>query len=430
MFAFNATGAQSKWQPARYVALVLGGGSGAGVRLVDLGDAEEMDQAVGDFRQCVRATQGAFRGLNLDPIRLDARREAQGQLDKAGRRLHDLAFRPIEKHLAGAGHVFISPEGSLSGVPFEAITDANGQFLVRRFTISYLNTGRELLRSAWPGKAAGAAIFADPDFDAARAASGPALAADEGGAPTSRARSADGRGADLRGLRFEPLPGTAEEATRVAALLGVPAERVYRGRSASKAALGALPAPRVLHIASHGFFLRRQEPQTQPATPASRPAGTTREPASQVPLDNPYLRSGLALAGANGWADANAPPGDNGLLTSLEVAGLSLHGTELVVLSACETGLGLQQRGEGVFGLRRAFFQAGAQGLIMSLWKVPDKETADLMERFYAAWLGGKGKADALRQAELETIDALRKSSNGTAHPFFWAGFVLVGDWR
>jgi len=135
------------------------------------------------------------------------------------------------------------------------------------------------------------------------------------------------------------------------------------------------------------------------------------------------LRSGLAQAGANTWLKAGNPPeeAEDGLLTAEDVTGLDLLATELVVLSSCETGLGQVHVGEGVFGLRRAFVVAGAKTLVMSLWKVPDEQTRELMDDFYCRLLAGRGRADALREAQL----ALKAKY---PDPFYWGAFICQGD--
>jgi CHAT domain-containing protein len=139
--------------------------------------------------------------------------------------------------------------------------------------------------------------------------------------------------------------------------------------------------------------------------------------------ENPLLRSGLALAGAQTWLDGKPlpPEAEDGLLTAEDVAGLDLLNTELVVLSACETGLGEVHTGEGVFGLRRAFIVAGARTLVMSLWKVPDEQTRELMIDFHTRVLSGQGVADALRQAQL----AMREKY---PDPYFWGAFICHGN--
>ena len=151
------------------------------------------------------------------------------------------------------------------------------------------------------------------------------------------------------------------------------------------------------------------------------------------------LRSGLVLAGANALGEragpANAPGEqadaeptvDDGWVTAEEIALMDLRGTELVVLSACETGLGRVKIGEGVYGLRRAFLYAGARTLVTSLFEVPDEQTRELMGRFYGALKAGRGKLEALHGAQLELLRQ-RRAAGGARHPFFWASFVLVGD--
>ncbi len=192
----------------------------------------------------------------------------------------------------------------------------------------------------------------------------------------------------------------------------------------------ACRSPRILHLATHGFFLPDQE---RDLNREGRGLGFdfgdfsgARDGLARFSgplMENPMLRSGLALAGANTWLKAGNPPeeAEDGLLTAEDVTGLDLLATELVVLSACETGLGQVHVGEGVFGLRRAFVLAGAKTLVMSLWKVPDEPTRELMEHFYGRLLAGEGRAEALRQAQL----ALKAKY---PEPFYWGAFICQGD--
>ena len=140
-------------------------------------------------------------------------------------------------------------------------------------------------------------------------------------------------------------------------------------------------------------------------------------------MENPMLRSGLALAGANTWLNKGElpPEAEDGILTAEDVSGLDLSNTSLAVLSACDTGMGDIKTGEGVFGLRRAFALAGAKTLVMSLWSVPDLATQELMVDFYQRILAGTAKADALRESQL----ALR---NKYPHPKDWGAFICQGD--
>jgi CHAT domain-containing protein len=218
------------------------------------------------------------------------------------------------------------------------------------------------------------------------------------------------------------LPGTYSEGQAIATLLGV---RTWLGPAALEGVLKtACRSPRILHLATHGFFLPDQphEPVTEGSGVLDDPSGGQGRLAGGLP-ENPMLRSGLALAGANTWLRSGHLPeaAEDGLLTAEDVTGLNLWATELVVLSACETGLGEIHVGEGVFGLRRAFVLAGAKTLVMSLWKVPDEQTRELMEDFYRRLLDGQGRAEALREAQL----AMKAKY---PDPYYWGAFICQGD--
>jgi hypothetical protein len=236
------------------------------------------------------------------------------------------------------------------------------------------------------------------------------------------------RAADRRAYHFHRLPGTRAEGERVAMLLDVSPwldANALAGRVKT-----ACRSPRILHLATHGFFLPDQE---RDLNREGRGLGVdfggfsgARDGQGRLSgpmMENRMLRSGLALAGANTWLRAGNPPeeAEDGLLTAEDVTGLDLLATELVVLSACETGLGQAHVGEGVFGLRRAFVLAGARTLVMSLWKVPDEPTRELMEDFYRRLLGGEGRAEALRQSQL----AMKAKYSD---PFYWGAFICQGD--
>ena len=219
---------------------------------------------------------------------------------------------------------------------------------------------------------------------------------------------------DLSTIYFAPIAGTAEEARAIKALF--PEATLLTGRRATKASLLGLDAPRMLHIASHGFFLDDAAPEA----PAAAAVAGTRAMRASLDTDNPLLRSGLALAGANLTRDTH----DDGILTALEASGLNLWGTKLVTLSACDTGVGEVRNGEGVYGLRRAFVLAGAETLVMSLWPVSDYITREPMVAYYAGLRAGLGRGDALRQAKLAMLKRTDRQ-----HPFYWASFIQSGEW-
>ena len=365
----------------RYAAYVLPRDGEA--QWVDLGDAVAIDRQVLAWRRALS-----------DPARADARRLA--------RALDARLMQPIRALVGAARQLLISPDGQLNLIPFAALADEQNQYLVERYTISYLTSGRDLLRLQIPRESRShAVIVAAPAFGE------PALVA----ANRAGARVDDSR------VFFGPLPGAGNEVRALKGLM--PDATVVTGPQATEAALRRLSGPRILHVATHGFFLDGGAVDRKP--PAATGASGTRLGKWVAWTENPLLRSGLALAGANqGRSGA-----DDGVLTALEAVGLDLWGTKLVVLSACDTGVGEVRNGDGVYGLRRALVLAGSESQMMSLWPVSDRSTQELMIGYYTLLAQSAGTADALRQAQLRLLRDSRRR-----HPYYWAGFIQSGDWR
>jgi CHAT domain-containing protein len=313
--------------------------------------------------------------------------------------------------VGGAEVVFVAPDGNLSGLSFSCLPDVRGKALLHSVSFVYLTCGRDLLDGRESPRAAAsltAIVCASPDFDLEASPSTP---------PTQSGKRGQPQNAGLS-LRFRALPGAREEGVKVAKLLGV---EPWLDKEASEARLRSAGPASIIHLATHGFFLPRP-----PAEAAEKltllefigayPLRAHRSIQSQDPL----YRSGIALAGAN-RRDASVGLASDGIMTAAEILDLDLSATELVVLSACETGLGEVEVGEGVAGLRSSFAVAGAETLVMSLWKVSDQATADLMTRFYEGLVLGKTRSAALRDAQLEMA-----SRGATAHA--WGGFILQGN--
>jgi hypothetical protein len=371
--------------------------------------------------------------------------------DRSGTPLREAVFDKLAAALKGRTRLLLAPDGGLTRLPWEVLPTADGRRLLDAYQISYVSCGRDVLRfgAASTGQPGEPLMLADPDFDlevddvpSPRSAqpklgfwsrllrrpqpTPPSPKAVTASALATTAHHTGRRSHDLDRDRsryhFDRLPGTRAEGETIAGLLGV---RPWLDAAALERRLKtACRSPRILHLATHGFFL-----PDQPRDPGHDRLGLGFEPMRELgrfsgPLpENPMLRSGLALAGANTWLKAGKPPdeAEDGLLTAEDVSGLDLLATELVVLSACETGLGQVHVGEGVVGLRRAFVLAGAKTLVMSLWKVPDEPTRELMEEFYQRILAGEGRADALRQAQL-TMKAKYPD------PYYWGAFICQGD--
>jgi CHAT domain-containing protein/tetratricopeptide (TPR) repeat protein len=407
-YDFSKTGPdQEKTGRSRYAAITLDGSQE--VTLTDLGDAARIDSLVGLARKLIYE----YRTLSAYPAV-----ESEKRLNQVTGKLYQLIFAPLEAGLGGKTDIFVSLDGQLNLLPLEILVCPDGGYVVEKYSISYLSSGRDLLKFGSQHEPTGpAVVMVDPDFDFSYQAS----ARPDAGRPfiSSALNYAFEPARGVSGcldVPFTPLSQTREEGKEIAKMLetrkGFEVSLLF-GRDACEEFLKSMTTPpRVLHLGTHSDFCKDLDLNQEKM------------------LENPLVRCGLAFAGANllvkgnGKADAR---GEDGFLTGFEASGLNLFGTELVVLSACETGLGEVKNGEGVYGLKRAFQLAGARTIVMSLWKVRDEETRQLMTRFYQAWLSGSRKKDALRQAEISILSRRRAEGQST-HPLFWGGFVLLGD--
>jgi hypothetical protein len=381
-------------------------------------------------------------------------RELERAYQRTARELHKTLFAPIEQKLGDIRKVYLSPDGQLHNLPFEALVADDGRYLIEQgYQFAYLASGRDLLReNDRLGK--GTYVFAAPDYDlphAERHRHAQAMLKDkakpESDSPEIEVlamsdRPRGTRSADLRGSTWKPLVGADQEGVEaVKQFQGSPfgPARLYRGADALEEAFHALSRPRVLVVVTHGFFLQDQD---RPDLGDERwllggfdPEPTRSAFGAGVGLsrlrgsENPLLRSGLVLAGANRLDDP-LPEGfdvEDGWLSAEEISQLDLRGTELVVLSACSSSRGQVATGEAVAGLRSALLFAGAQTIVGSLYAVPDEETRELMHDFYTGIRAGGGKLESLNTAQQAMI-ARRRAKNAAAHPFFWASFILVGE--
>jgi tetratricopeptide (TPR) repeat protein len=287
---------------------------------------------------------------------------------KGGRALDALVMAKVRPLLEGRREVYLSPDGALNLLPFSALTDENERYLLEEYEFTYLSSGRDLLAPA--SKPLGLpVVVAVSDFGAGKAASS------RGDQP------------------FPPLKHVQAEADVVQHYF--PRARMLRNDQATKTALLELHGPSLLHIATHGYF-------SAPTVDQS-----------------PLLASGIALFGAN---DVN-PDGSRGVLTAFEAASMDLRGTELVVVSACESGQGAVLDGDGIYGLRRSLVLAGSQAQLLSLWRVDDDLIRNTLETFYADLSAGHGRSQALRTAQLGLLREPR-----TRLPYHWAALVMSGE--
>ncbi|MBK8568206.1 MAG: CHAT domain-containing protein [Saprospiraceae bacterium] len=341
-----------------------------------------------------------------------------------GKSLRDLIYAPLEAALSGVSTIYYAPDGLIHRINPDAIYLDEKATFADRFRLVRVNSTRQLVIpfAMGNGKPAPALIYGGIDYDADSTALLTAANIQIGKRQIPDGLGALNRGGD-RGGKWRFLTNSEKEARAIEALFDKKKYPVsmLTGKEATEESLRAfslsahLPSPRVLHLATHGFFF---------PDPAEAHDGKDAAPGEVIfkENENPMLRAGLVMAGGNhAWLNGKAYKGlEDGILTAYEVSQLDLRNTELVTLSACETGLGEIVGNEGVFGLQRAFKIAGAHYIIMSLWKVPDQETQELMTLFYKRWLEGKmAIPDAFRSAQTE----MRKLYPS---PYYWAGFVLV----
>jgi len=427
----KATGGKDEWKGWHYAAWLIPPAGHGDVRLIDLGDADKIDAAVAAVRRGLLAAQGTaeHKSVILDKGEQDAEKELQLLLAA----LAKLVLEPLAQHIDGRQQWLVSPDGTLWLAPWSALPLDDTTYAIEKHTLRYLVSGRDLVtpRAEAPAKRDAPLMVADPDFDLDPKTAATVAAELLGTSRPAESEASDDRpdGRRSRGLlgSVGRLEGTAREATAITPKLKVQTGEdpwVYRGKNALEAVVKAFHSPKVVVLSTHGFFLENQEfkRDDRPDMTGTRSL-FTRD--GKLP-ENPLLRCGLLLAGCN--EAARVKPGqEDGVLTGLEIAGLDLRATELVVLSACETGLGQVRNGEGVAGLRQAFQLAGARAVVATLWQVPDNDTALLMSDFFDQLAAKQSKAEALRQAQLARIQAHRKRY-GAAHPFYWAAFTITGQ--
>jgi CHAT domain-containing protein len=405
---FNPTAAPSeRYGEPHYAAYILTPqGDPVGI---DLGEAQFIDTHLGLFRQQL-----------LDP-------SFTRRLQQTSQQVYQILIEPLKPYLGSSQHLLLSPDGNLNLIPFAALQDSTGQYLLEQYQLTALSSGRDLVTYQRTYEAAQPpVIVANPSYNASSDATAPqlvttaltrgiTLARPGTGTPTPQLKESSLGELQALGIPFpwDDLPGTKREVELIAPKL--PLSLTLTEEKATERAVKTVQSPSILHFATHGFFL---------------PSGSKDQ--------NPLVRSGLILAGAN-LQDVRQNQGEDGVLTALEVSGLDLRGTSLVVMSACDTGKGEVQNGEGVYGLRRAFTLAGAASQLFSLWPVNDWATQALLTRYYDYILEGRGRSDAWRQTQLDmlrgnldgAIDPQgRQTITDTAHPNYWAAFVPSGNWE
>jgi CHAT domain-containing protein len=296
----------------------------------------------------------------------------------------DQFWSRIDPLVSGKKVLYLSPDGLYNQININTLKKTGGDFLENRFDVVTIGNSKDMLalKNKKPIVKKDAFVLGFPDY--------------AGAAP--------------------PLPGTKVEIDGVVKILKTSGYTVILREQAvaTEANIKAVKGPSLMHIATHGYFLADTDMS----------GGSAMGIDAENARNNPLLRSGLILAGAPDPSkeehSTDLQSNDNGILTAYEAMNLNLEGTDLIVLSACETGLGEVKAGEGVYGLQRAFLVAGANALIMSLWKVDDAATQMLMTNFYTNWTKSGNKLKAFKQAQLQLMAKYKE-------PYYWGAFVMMG---
>ncbi len=391
-----------------------------GIRFVPLETAREVEQRIAVWHE-----QAGSDPRERGP-------DSEADYLRAGEALRRAVWDPVAGSLERMQQVFLVPDGALALVNFDALPAESGGFLLEQAPLLHLlSSERELVRAeSQTNRGEGLLTVAAPDYDLLP--SGPPAASSEDD-PVKRGSPCG----QYKSLLFAPLPATAAEKDEVMRLWDSHGRPPSAGSKAKADELvGATATERnfkrlargrqVIHTATHGFFLGAECAGRRAGSGLSAPDELT---VGNVVAESPLLLSGLAFGGANQREQAETAD-DDGILTAEEITTLDLQGVDWVVLSACETGLGRIEAGEGVFGLRRAFQVAGARNLVMTLWSVDDQATALWMAALFESRLRrGLSVPEAVRAASLAILQS-RRAAGTTTHPYFWGAFVATGSWR
>jgi CHAT domain-containing protein len=342
-----------------YIALVL---SATDIKLAELGNGKLIQEAIAAFRE---------KTINIKP-----ENEA-----------YAITWKALDDRLNGITKIYLSLDGAYHQLSINALKDASGKYLVDKYIIQFTGNTRDVLdvkqNESASVKPVSAFLIGNPLYG--------------------------------KNEVIPQLPGTEAEVKNITKLLNTYKVKTTAlfGDKATEAAVKEINSPSILHIATHGYFLADVSQME-----TTKVLGVDISAAKE----NPLLRSGVLLAGCENVFDENfhpSPNSENGVLTAYEAMSLNLDKTDLVVLSACETGLGSVKQGEGVYGLQRAFLIAGANSIIMSLWSVSDDATMQLMTLFYNNYAKSGNKAQAF-------ADAIKQLKIKFKEPFYWSAFVML----
>jgi len=389
------------------VFLIKKDGKTVQLQLQPLLDEDSLEHLISQYRKIISGDDQT-RGSGHSRI------SGINEIIKVCKRLYNALIPKAMSTIAADGEnvikrCHICPDGAISTIAFESLISPNDDFLLDEYCTNYYNNVRETVR--YPNRTRhlkDITIFANPAYELSETITAKATALELGTRTNSLLNLL--REKTLEDGYYPQLEGTQKEGDLLKAMFDADhrlTNDYFTGKEAFERKLRAVQSPSVLHLATHGFFIT--------------------DDSKAIP--HPLIRSGIVLSGVNSVLKGLSVPEEyeDGVFSAYDATTLSLENTEIVVLSACETGLGEIKTGEGILGLRRSFAQSGAKTIIMSLWRVSDKYTVYMMESFYKNLLKGKEIPEALRTAQLDLIEFL-DDTFGFASPALWAGFICQGD--
>ena len=385
---------QREFGKEKYLALILS--KNGEIETIDLGEAKQIDT------QIKNALYASEKSLS----------DTQSLWDSISNKI----INPLFKNIQDSKRLIISPDSEINRVAFYALRSPkdNSRFLSEEYEINLITTGRELIKLKNISKSNNKSlVVANPNFNADLKFN--SLRKNELDSISNN------RSGDLTNISWGNLPGTLKEGKIISDLTDA---NFIEGKFATPNTIKKINSPKVLHIATHSYYLEDNDVNKKPENYLNSQKTNNLSKSLIFQRENPLLRSGIVLAGAN---NPDADENDDGYLTALELTKINWEGTELVVISGCQSGLGKITSGEGVYGLKRAISVAGANSSLLSLWKVNDSGTAAFMESFYLKLKNGFSKSKALAKTQKEFRN---HSIPGYRHPHVWAAFQLSGDWR
>nr|WP_075487646.1 CHAT domain-containing protein [Prochlorococcus marinus] len=382
---------EKNWEEPRYQALLLF--PNGEVETIDLGNSSKIEKYINN---------ALISSEEYLP-------DAQIMWNKVA----TLIIEPLEKFINDKEILYISPDAELNRIPFSAMANKKAIFLADQFELRLITTGRELVILNKKNKLEKnqSLVAADPNFDLKTNTK------DEKEFNKPRKIYNQERSFDQNARIWGQLPATKKEGLFIAKEINA---NLLLKNEASALNIQKKESPKIIHIASHSFFLSNKEENNILSSILFSNNLNTKN----TKFENPLLRSGIVLSGAN---FPNLNKLDDGYLTALEVSKLNWQGTELVVISGCESGIGVNKAGDGVYGLKRSIAVSGARSSMLSLWEVKDEPTAAFMKSFYKKLKSGVNRNKALFETQKEFRNHIVEAWR---HPNVWAAFQLSGDWR